>query len=115
MICSCLVTRANTNESVKPRIGKLTGQIVAMQAARVLGNATSTAKHRTMENLKLLICQPLQADGVRPDGVPLIAVDRFGAGAGELVMLTSDGSLIREMFGVQNSPIRWAVLGLLDE
>ncbi|MCU0717213.1 MAG: aldehyde dehydrogenase, partial [Pirellula sp.] len=32
-----------------------------MQAARVLGNATSTVKHRTLENLKLLICQPLTA------------------------------------------------------
>ena len=86
-----------------------------MQSARVLGNATSTAKHKTLENLKLLICQPIMADGETPDGVPLVAVDRFGAGAGELVMLTSDGSVIREMFGVQNSPIRWAVLGLLDE
>lgn len=86
-----------------------------MQAARVLGNATSTVKHRTLEHLKLLICQPLLADGKSPDGVPLVAVDRFGAGSGELVMLTSDGSVIREMFGVQNSPIRWAVLGLLDE
>jgi microcompartment protein CcmK/EutM len=29
-------------------------------------------------------------------------------------MLTSDGAAIREIFGVQNSPIRWAVLGILD-
>ncbi|XZE45436.1 EutN/CcmL family microcompartment protein [Pirellulaceae bacterium SH467] len=86
-----------------------------MQAARVLGTATSTVKHRTLENLKLLICQPLTADGKSPDGAPLVAVDRFGAGAGELVMLTSDGSAVKEMFSVENSPIRWAVLGLLDE
>ncbi|XZE34124.1 EutN/CcmL family microcompartment protein [Pirellulaceae bacterium SH501] len=86
-----------------------------MQAARVLGNATSTVKHRTLENLKLLICQPLAADGKSPDGAPLVAVDRFGAGAGELVMLTSDGSAVKEMFSVENSPIRWAVLGILDE
>ncbi len=86
-----------------------------MQAARVLGNATSTVKHRTLDNLKLLVCQPLLADGKSADGVPLLVVDRFGAGAGELVMLTSDGSAIREMFGVENSPIRWAVLGILDE
>jgi ethanolamine utilization protein EutN len=86
-----------------------------MQAARVLGNATSTVKHRTLENLKLLICQPLTSDGKSPDGSPLVAVDRFGAGAGELVMLTSDGSAVKEMFSVENSPIRWAVLGILDE
>ena len=85
-----------------------------MQSAKVLGNATSTAKHRSLSNLKLLICQPMMADGLTPDGAPLLAVDRFGAGAGEIVMLTSDGSCVKEMFGVENSPIRWAVLGLLD-
>lgn len=85
-----------------------------MQSARVLGNATATIKHRSLENKKLLVCQPLAADGKSPDGAPLIAVDRFGAGSGEFVLLTSDGSAIREMFGVENSPIRWAVLGILD-
>jgi ethanolamine utilization protein EutN len=86
-----------------------------MQSAKVLGNATSTAKHSSLANLKLLICQPMQSDGKTPDGAPLLAVDRFGAGAGENVMLTSDGSCVKEMFGVENSPIRWAVLGLLDD
>ncbi|XZE20244.1 EutN/CcmL family microcompartment protein [Pirellulaceae bacterium SH449] len=86
-----------------------------MQSAKVLGNATSTVKHKTLDSLKLLVCQPYAADGVKPDGPPLIAVDRFGAGAGETVMLTSDGSAVRDMFGVENSPIRWAVLGLIDD
>jgi len=31
------------------------------------------------------------------------------------VILTSDGAAIRDMFGVENSPIRWAVLGIVDE
>ncbi len=86
-----------------------------MQAAIVLGNATSTVKHPSLENLKLLICQPLQTDGKTPDGSPLIAVDLLGAGRGETVMLTSDGSTIRDAFGVENSPIRWSVLGLIDD
>ena len=67
-----------------------------------------------MEQKKLLIVQPLMADGVRADGVPLLAVDMLGAGAGERVMLTSDGAAVKEMFGVENSPIRWATLGLVD-
>ena len=85
-----------------------------MQAALVVGHGTSTVKHPTLDNLKLLIVQPLMADGVRPDGPPLVAVDRLGAGIGESVMLTSDGSAIQDMFGVENSPIRWAVLGVID-
>lgn len=86
-----------------------------MQSAIVLGNATSTVKHSSLENLKLLVCQPLAADGVSPDGAPLIAVDHLGAGRGEMVMLTSDGGAVREVFGLENSPIRWAVLGLIDQ
>lgn len=85
-----------------------------MQTALVIGHATSTVKHPTLERMKLLVVQPLMADGKSPDGAPLIAVDRFGAGSSDYVMLSSDGSAVREMFGVENSPIRWAVVGLVD-
>ncbi len=72
-------------------------------------------KHATLDSQKLLITQPLMADGCSPDGDPLLAVDRIGAGSGERVILTSDGRAIRELFGVENSPIRWAVLGIVDD
>lgn len=85
-----------------------------MQAALVVGHGTSTVKHPTLDNLKLMLVQPLMADGERPDGPLLVAVDRMGAGVGETVMLTSDGSAVRDMFNVENSPIRWAVLGIID-
>ena len=85
-----------------------------MQAAQVIGHAHATVKHPSLNSLKLLVTQPLMADGTSPDGAPLLAVDVIGAGAGDRVMLTSDGAAIREMFGVNDSPIRWAVLGILD-
>ncbi|MCA9191439.1 MAG: EutN/CcmL family microcompartment protein [Planctomycetales bacterium] len=86
-----------------------------MQAALIVGKAHSTVKHPTLQSRKLLVAQPLMADQVSPDGPPMIVVDAIGAGTGQKVMLTSDGAAIRDMFGVQNSPIRWAVLGLLDD
>ena len=52
-----------------------------MNLALVIGTATSTVKHRSMNGAKLLIVQPLAADGRSPDGNPLLAVDRLGAGA----------------------------------
>ena len=55
------------------------------------------------------------ADGEQPDGPPLVAVDRMSAGTGDRVIITSDGKAIRELFGVENSPIRWAVLGIVDQ
>ncbi len=86
-----------------------------MQVALIVGHAHATVKHPTLNANKLLVAQPLAADGVSADGAPLLAVDRCGAGAGDRVILTSDGAAIREIFGVQNSPIRWAVLGLVDQ
>lgn len=86
-----------------------------MQIALVIGHAQATVKHPTLTGHKLLVTQPLMADGVSADGAPMLAVDRGSAGVGERVMLTSDGAAIREIFGVQNSPIRWAVLGIVNE
>lgn len=86
-----------------------------MQVALVIGHTHSTIKHRSMEQKKLLLVQPLMADSKRADGVPLIAVDMLGAGVGQKVMLTSDGAAVKEMFQVENSPIRWATLGLIDD
>ena len=85
-----------------------------MQHALVLGHATSTVKHESLEQKKLLIAQPLAENTRRPDGPPLLVVDSIGAGAGEYVLLTSDGASVRDQFGVENSPIRWTVLGIVD-
>ncbi len=85
-----------------------------MLTARVLGTATSTVKHRSMEGWKLMIVQPLLADGSTPDGDPVIAVDALGAGRGETVIVTSDGQGTRELLGHKNTPVRWSVLGIVD-
>ncbi|MBX3421477.1 MAG: EutN/CcmL family microcompartment protein [Pirellulaceae bacterium] len=85
-----------------------------MQVALVVGHAHATIKHSTLRSLKLLLTQPLQSDGVTADAAPVLSVDNMGAGPGDRVMLTTDGAAIRDLFGIQNSPIRWAVLGIVD-
>ena len=85
-----------------------------MQIALVVGHTHSTVKHPSLQSHTLLITQPLSADDSTPDGPPVLAVDRFGAGACDQVIITSDGKAIREMFGVDGSPIRWAVIGIAD-
>lgn len=85
-----------------------------MITAKVIGHATSTVKHPTLEHKTLLIVMPLMADGLRPDGPPLLAVDCMGAGIGETVLLTSDGAAMRDLLAVENSPIRWATMGIVD-
>lgn len=85
-----------------------------MQLARVIGTATSTIKHASMQGQKLLIVQPQLISG-KPDGEPLLAIDDVGAGTGETVMITSDGRHARELLGVDATPVRWTVIGIKDE
>ena len=85
-----------------------------MLAGQVVGHATATAKHPSMEGWKLLVVQPLASDGQSADGDPVLAVDRLGAGRGETVIVSSDGRFTRELLGADNSPVRWSVLGICD-
>jgi Carbon dioxide concentrating mechanism/carboxysome shell protein len=86
-----------------------------MQLGQVIGTATSTVKHASMEGWKLLIVQPLCSDGQTPDGDPQIAVESLGAGIGDRVIISSDGKGTRELLNRKDSPVRWMVLGIVDE
>jgi microcompartment protein CcmK/EutM len=55
-----------------------------MQLARVIGDVVSTRKDESLAAVKLLILQPLAADGSAA-GRTLVAVDAVGAGVGETV------------------------------
>ncbi len=87
---------------------------VLMQAARVIGNATATIKHSSMEGWRLLVVQPLLADGHTPDGDPILAVDALGAGLGSTVIISSDGKGTRELLKRDDTPVRWSVIGIAD-
>lgn len=85
-----------------------------MNLARVIGQATSTVRHPSLKGWRMVVVQPLKADG-SGDGDPLIAIDRLGCSVGGRVIITSDGAAVREMVGTKNSPVRWAVIALPDE
>jgi ethanolamine utilization protein EutN len=85
-----------------------------MQIGLVIGTATSTVKHPSMRGQKLLVVQPLMADGRSTDGDPQIAVDAVGAGRGERVMITSDGRYTRELLKADATPVRWSVIAISD-
>lgn len=85
-----------------------------MQLARVIGRATSTVKHSSMNGQKLLVVQPQLVNG-QADGDPLLAIDGIGAGIGETVMITSDGRYARELLQAEATPVRWSVIGIADE
>ena len=84
-----------------------------MQLGLVVGIATATVKHSTLQGWKLLVVQPLLANG-RADGDPQLVVDRHGAGRGQRIIITSDGKGTRELMKTDNAPVRWSVMGIAD-
>lgn len=84
-----------------------------MELGSVIGRATATVKHPSFAGWRLLIVQPLDARH-EPFGDPIVAFDNLGSQCGDEVILTSDGPAVREMVGADNTPARWAVLGLKD-
>ena len=85
-----------------------------MLLARVEGNIVATRKHPSFEAWRLVICQPIGSAG-EPEGVPVIAIDAHGAGMHQQVVLSSDGLAARKAVGVDKSPVRWLVIGIVDE
>ena len=83
-----------------------------MQLGRVVGTVTATIKHPTLEKERLLVVQ-LETPTGQPDGEPVIAFDRLGAGRGDTVLVTNDGRALQEQLGV-TTPGRWSVMGIPD-
>lgn len=85
-----------------------------MLLARVEGNLVATRKHPSYDGWRLVICQPMGSAG-EPEGTPVIAIDAHGAGMHQQVVISSDGKAARKAVGVDRSPVRWLVIGIVDE
>ncbi len=55
-----------------------------MLTAKVIGNVVATKKDRSLTGVKLLVIQPVNSK-YEEIGKPLVAVDTYGAGPGEIV------------------------------
>jgi ethanolamine utilization protein EutN len=85
-----------------------------MQLARIIGRAISTVKHPSFTGATLHVVQPLLHDRKTPDGDPQIVIDMVSAGTGDLVMITSDGRLLRERLDSTTTPGRWSTVAIID-
>ena len=85
-----------------------------MQLGRVIGHATSTIKHRSLNGWRLVVVQPVN---VRREAEAdlIVAVDKLGSAPGHLVVLNSDGLAAREVVGDAKTPVRFWVSGIVDE
>ena len=85
-----------------------------MLLARVEGNVVATRKHPSLNGWRLVVCQPINRLG-EPEGTPQIAIDAHGAGMHQRVVISSDGAAARNAVNDPKSPVRWMIIGVVDE
>jgi ethanolamine utilization protein EutN len=84
-----------------------------MLIGRVIGDLVATQKHQSHQGCKALLVQPLNLDGTdRGDAV--VALDAVDAGAGDRVLLVTEGFSAMTAVGRPESPIDMAVIGVID-
>lgn len=83
-----------------------------MYIARVVGNIWATRKEEALTGYKLLIVEIINLEG-QAQGPPMVAVDRIGAGTGELVLVVR-GSSARRAAGRDDTPVDATVVGIID-
>ena len=83
-----------------------------MQLARVIGDVVATIKDPNFDSIKLLLVQPIGADG-KAVGRPLVAVDSVGAGVGETVFFVRGKEASFPFYPVE-VPADAGVVGIVD-
>jgi microcompartment protein CcmK/EutM len=83
-----------------------------MQLARVIGDVVATRKEPAYEGIKLLVIQPILADG-SDVGRPIVAVDSVGAGVGEHVFFVR-GKEASFPFLPTEVPADAGIVGIID-
>ena len=83
-----------------------------MFLGKVIGSVWATQKEDGMDNLKLMVVQPIDFRD-RESGQTVIAADRIGAGVGEKVIV-SRGSPARILFSGRQVPVDAMIVGIVD-
>jgi len=83
-----------------------------MQLARVIGDVVMTQKDDNLTGIKLMILQPIGADG-SDIGRTLVAVDAMGAGVGETVFFVR-GKEASFPFHPIEVPTDAGIVGIVD-
>jgi ethanolamine utilization protein EutN len=81
---------------------------------RVVGPLWASVKHPAFAGHTLLVVQPLDDHG-KDVGPSFVAIDRAQAGAGDKVIVLTEGNGVRQIVQQgDQTPIRSAVVGIVD-
>ena len=84
-----------------------------MTLARIVGNMVTSCAHRSVAGNSLFLCQPIDENG-KDAGDIIIAISPFGGGMGSTVLVSSDGMASQGYVGDDKSPLRNAIVAVID-
>jgi microcompartment protein CcmK/EutM len=85
-----------------------------MMLGRVVANVVSTEKHPHYKGHKILVVQPIDAEG-KPRGKSLLALDGVQAGIGDRVLVVDEGGSARLVIGEESAvTVRTAICAIVD-
>ncbi len=85
-----------------------------MTIGTVVGEIYSTINHAFYDARKLLVVDK-GGPGNKPTGDYIIAVDKVGAGVGQVVLVLDEGNGARQVLESDNGPVRSVVIGIVDQ
>ena len=86
-----------------------------MILGRVTGTVVSTIQHPFYQGEKQLVVRFVLPDGTFDGERYVVAIDRVGAGVGELVLVNDEGNSARQLCEAPpHSPVRSVVVGIVD-
>ena len=83
-----------------------------MLLAKVVGTVVSSQKEPSMNGLRFMLLQPLDADG-KASGAHVVAVDAVGAGVDEVVLFAT-GSSARQTTVTDKRPCDAVIMAIVD-
>ena len=87
-----------------------------MFIAKVVGNVWATRKHAQLKNAALLLVRAVDPyDKNKFSGDTTLAVDRVGAGTGDVVLVVDEGGSARKVLGSPKCPVRTVICGIVDQ
>lgn len=83
-----------------------------MLLAKVVGTVVSSKKEQSMEGLRFMLVQPVDAE-MKPTGPHVVAVDAVGAGVGEYILFAT-GSSARQTVMTDKRPCDAVIMAIVD-
>lgn len=84
-----------------------------MKFGKVIGRVVSTAKHESLEGIKLLLVQPLD-ENLNIVGDAIVAADTIQSGLGDIIYFETSKEAGKVIDTVMN-PVDAAIMGKIDE